>query len=304
VRSEELPKAGVEPTMINVRSEGLKLDLVLLKNMVSGLTIDYQDISENKELHKWLKIIDRMISASASSPEELISQILGEAAKSLASQPRHLKGPEEELHEDAEPTMINVRSEGLKLDLVLLKNMVSGLTIDYQDISESGELQRWIRIIEGMISESAPSPESVPQILGEAARPPASLPEPSKEQQEEPPEENDYRRVVLHAVDASLDTLGHDQKHAVLSFLENEYGFREKDIPDDPRRFVGLLYEMLGTSAQVLEREIIGSIRIVWAAPGETLEVVVKSLKEHYQTKTPAKAAAEDHRSVAADARN
>jgi len=304
VRSEEPPEASVEPTTINVRSEGLKLSLALLKNRVSGLTIDYQNVSENKELHKWLKIIDDMFSVSAPSPEGLVAQILAEAARPPASQPRHLKGPEGELHEDAEPTTINVRSEGLKLSLALLKNRVSGLTIDYQDISESGELRRWIRIIEDMISESAPSPESVPRALGESARPPPSQPKPPKEEQEEPPEENDYRKVVLHAVDVSLDKLGHDQKHAVLSYLENEYGFREKDIPDNPRTFVRLLYELLSTSAQALEGEIISNIRIVWAAPGDSLEAVVRSLKEHYQTKAPAEVTAEDHESVEADARD
>ncbi|MGD0146015.1 MAG: hypothetical protein ABSB53_04070 [Nitrososphaerales archaeon] len=49
-QDEVIPEAGVEPTMINVRSEGLKLDLVLLKNRISGLTIDYQSISESDEL--------------------------------------------------------------------------------------------------------------------------------------------------------------------------------------------------------------------------------------------------------------
>jgi len=45
----EEPQMNVEPTMTSVRSEGLKLDLVLLKDMVSGLTIDYQNISKNGE---------------------------------------------------------------------------------------------------------------------------------------------------------------------------------------------------------------------------------------------------------------
>jgi hypothetical protein len=200
-----------------------------------------------------------------------------------------MQGPEDEVHKDTEPTMINVRSEGLKLDLVLLENRISGLTMDYQDISGSVELQNWIRIIESVISESAPLPEkSAPKILGEPAKPVASQPVPSREEREEPLKEDDYRKIVFHAVDVGLDKLGTDQKQAVLSFLENEYGFREKDVPDNPKRFVGLLYEMLGTSAQALEREIVDNIRNVRAAPGETLEAVVNSLKGKCQTQTPA----------------
>jgi len=327
VQREELPEEGVEPTMINVRSEGLKLDLVLLKNRVSGLTIDYQGISESDELRKWIKIIQGMIFGFTPSPEGSIPKILVEAVMLPASQQRRLRGPQEELQENAEPTMINVRSEGLKLDLVLLKNRVSGLTIDYQGISESDELRKWLGIVEGMLSDSAPSPEgSIPQVLGEGARPPASQPQPLKEKQAEPlkekqaeplkeeqeeplkekqaerPEANDYRRIVLHAVDISLDTLGHDGKHAVLSLLENRYGLRETDIPDHPRGFVVLLDELLGPSAQALEREIMSNIRLVSAAPGENLETVIRSLKEQSPAKAPVEAATEDPWSVLADA--
>ena len=203
----------------------------------------------------------------------------------------------------AEPTMINVRSEGLKLDLVLLKNRVSGLTLDYQNISENRELRKWLRIIDGMLSDSAPSPErSIPQILGEAAKPPASQPEPQKEEHEEPPQENDYRKVVLHAVDVSLDTLGSAGKQAVLSLLENRYGLSEKDIPDHPRGFVALLDELLGPSAQNLEREIISNIRLVSAAPGENLKAVVESLEKRYQTTAPVEAATENLEPISPDA--
>ena len=246
----------------------------------------------------------------------------------------------EELQEEtAEPTMINVRSEGLKLDLVLLQNRVSGLTIDYQSISKSGELQRWLKIIDGMLSGSAQSSEgSSAQTPSEPATLPASQQQPLKEErddpqseeqeepqmeneereepqseeqeepqrengeQEEHPDETGYRKVVLHAVDISLDTLGHDGKLAIISLLENRYGFRENDIPDYPRSFVELLDELLGSSSQNLEREIISNIRKVWAAPGENLEAVVESLKEHYPTTAPVETTAEGSRPVAAEA--
>ncbi|MGD0397248.1 MAG: hypothetical protein ABSB26_10155, partial [Nitrososphaerales archaeon] len=121
------------------------------------------------------------------------------------------------------------------------------------------------------------------------------------EENKDSPNGNGYRKVVLRAVDVSLDTLGRDGKQAILSLLENRYGFRENDIPDYPRSFIELLHELLGASAQNLEREIMNNIRKVWAAPGENLEAVVESLKENYQTVAQVQATAEDHRSAAAD---
>jgi hypothetical protein len=332
VTNEEPPEARAEPTMINVRSEGLKLDLVLLQNRISGLTIDYQNIPDSSELRRWIKVIDGMLSSSVPSLEGSIPQILGKAATLPASQLQPFKGPEgEPSGAGAEPTMINVRSEGLKLDLVLLQNRISGLTIDYQSISTTDELRRWIKIIDGMLSGSTPSPEgSIPRTIGGSATLPTSQPRPlgeeqegpsekeeqenppekreeedvpdKMEEQEKPPEENGYRRVVLHAVDVSLDTLGHDGKHAILSLLENRYGFREEDIPDYPRSFIELLDELLGASSKNLEREIISNIRNVSAVSGENLETVVESLKEHYQTAASVETTTEGPGSVAAEA--
>ena len=79
-RSEETPEPVADPTMINVRSEGLKLDLVILKNRVSGLTIDYQNVDKDFELRKWLRVIDWMLSGTAASSERSIPEVLGEAA--------------------------------------------------------------------------------------------------------------------------------------------------------------------------------------------------------------------------------
>jgi len=77
----EPTEVNAEPTMINVRSEGLKLDLVLLNNKVTGLTIDFQNSAKSDELHRWLRVIDGMLSGSALSSERSIPQILGEAAR-------------------------------------------------------------------------------------------------------------------------------------------------------------------------------------------------------------------------------
>jgi hypothetical protein len=245
--------------MINVRSEGLKLDLVLLQNRVSGLTIDYQSISRSDELQRWLKIIDGMLSGSAQPPEGSSAQTPGEPATLPASQQEPLKEVREEPQSEEQ--------EGPQKE---------------NEVQE--ELQKENEEREEPQSEEQ---EGLQRENGE---------------QEEHPEETGYRKVVLHAVDISLDTLGHDGKLAILSLLENRYGFRENDIPDYPRSFVELLDELLGSSSQNLEREIISNIRKVWAAPGENLEAVVESLKEHYQTTAPVETASEGPRPVAAEA--
>ena len=76
----------------------------------------------------------------------------------------------EEVHEEAgNPTMINVRTDGLKVDLVLLENRVTGLTVDFQGSSGSEELHRWLRLIDGMLMGSSPAAQkSIPHLLGEA----------------------------------------------------------------------------------------------------------------------------------------
>jgi hypothetical protein len=96
-RSEEAPEPVSDPTMINVRSEGLKLDLVLLKNRFSGLTIDYQNVDKDFELRKWLRVIDWMLSGTAASSERSIPEVLGEAAGLPSSRPQIAK--EEKLPE-------------------------------------------------------------------------------------------------------------------------------------------------------------------------------------------------------------
>ena len=81
VQDEAPAEVQAEPTMINVKSEGLKLDLILLNNRVTGLTIDFQNPAKSDELHKWLRVVDGMLSAAPVSSERSIPHILGEAAR-------------------------------------------------------------------------------------------------------------------------------------------------------------------------------------------------------------------------------
>jgi len=256
--------------MINVRSEGLKVDLVLLKNRVSGLTIDYQGISEGDELQKWIRIIEGIISEPATSPESSIPQILGRAARPSFSQPDL---PKEEQVESPDETGEQTDSQK--------EEQTDSQKEEQTDSQKEEQTDSQKEHMDPQKEEQTDS---------------------QKEEQTDSQKENGYRKVVLRAADVSLNTLGRDGKQAILSLLENRYGFREDDIPDYPRSFVELLHELLGASAQNLEREIMNNIRKVCPAPGENLEAVVESLKENYQTAAQVEADAQEPMSAATDA--
>ena len=86
--TEETPEVTENPTMINVRTEGLKVDLVLLENKVTGLSIDYQGIKGSEELHRWLRLIDGMLTDTSSSAQRSIPHILGDAVVERRTRPR------------------------------------------------------------------------------------------------------------------------------------------------------------------------------------------------------------------------
>ena len=98
----------------------------------------------------------------------------------------------------------------------------------------------------------------------------------------------DYRKIVLRAVDTSLDIIGKDGKQVLLSLLENRYGLIEEEIPEHPRAFIDLLEEDLGSSAYAIEKEITREIRKISSVQAENLYKVVELLKEKYPAKTQA----------------
>jgi hypothetical protein len=260
---------------MQVRNQGLKVDLVLLDGAVSSLNMDYQKIASIGELHKWLGIVYAMLSGDSLNSGGSVPMV---------TQPPNLQGGGPGV---AEPMMINVKNQGLKVDLVLLEGSVSGLSIDYQDASKSGELQRWIEVVDAVIFRPAPSSvEPVAKIVEEEPRLSASPRQIAKES-EVLPESEDYKRIVLQAVDRSLNFLGKDGKQVLLSLLERRYGLREEEIPDHPRGFIEILDEMLGPSAHTLEAEMISEIRKVSAAQGQDLLTVVRSLRLQCQTRVP-----------------
>ena len=220
------------------------------------------------------------------------------------------------------PSIIKVRNEGLKVDLVMLDGKVSGFTLEYQDIKDSRELKKWIDIVDQMTFRPASATkDAVPSFPVSAPDSPAppSLPieepqekliEQPKELIEEPqeklieklPEIGDYREIVLRAVDKSLDIIGKDGKDVLLSLLESRYGLLEEEIPEHPRAFIDLLEEGLGSSAYAVEKEIMREIRKVSSVQAENLYKVVELLKEEYPAKAPVQSPAASTTPIGEDA--
>jgi hypothetical protein len=240
-----------------------------------------------------------MLSESAPSPQGPIPQILGEATKPPASQPQPQEEKQRELRKEQEERQELLKQQELQEQQELLKQQELQ---EQQELLKQQELQEQQELLkqQELQERLAPPKQQLEEPPKQQA--PRNQQAPPKQELEEPPRENDYRGIVLHAVDLSLDTLGRDGKHAVLSLLENRYGLRESDIPDHPRGFVVLLDELLGASAQNLEREIMSNIRLVSAAPGENLEAVIRSLKGQRRAEAPAETAADGSKSDAADA--
>lgn len=92
--------------------------------------------------------------------------------------------------------MIKVRSEGLKVDLVLANDKVTGLLIDFQNVNASGELKKWINVVDDMIFtpvSALASPMPTTALVVETPAPLAlpmqvSLKEEVEETNDEPPE--------------------------------------------------------------------------------------------------------------------
>jgi hypothetical protein len=261
---------------MQVRNQGLKVDLVLLDGTVSSLNMDYQKVAPIGDLHKWLGIVYAMLSGD--------SLTSGESALPV-TQPRNSRGNGLGV---AEPMTINMKNQGLKVDLVLLEGSVSGLSIDYRDVSKSGELQRWIEVVDAMILRPAPSSsQPAAKIVEEEPRQPAPQPPAVKEEPKVLPGSEEYKNIVLQAVDRSLNILGKDGKQVLLSLLERRYGLREEEIPEHPRGFIEILGEILGSSAYTLEAEIVSEIKKVSAAQGQDLLTVSRSLRQQCQTEVP-----------------
>jgi len=261
---------------MQVRNQGLKVDLVLLDGTVSSLNMDYQKVAPIGDLHKWLGIVYAMLSGNS---------LTSEGSARPVTRPPNSLGRGLGI---AEPMTINVKNQGLKVDLVLLEGSVSDLSIDYRDVSKSDELKRWIEVVDAMIFRPVPpSNQPAVKIVEEEPRQPVPQLPAVKEEPKVLPGSDEYRNIMLQAVDCSLNILGKDGKQVLLSLLERRYGLREEEIPDHPRGFIEILGEILGSSAYTLEAEIVSEIRKVSAAQGQDLLTVARSLRQQCQAEVP-----------------
>ncbi len=169
------------------------------------------------------------------------------------------------------------------MDLVLRKQKVTGLSIDYQKLTKDAELQKWVAMLNSMLSGSTPASDAaIPFMIGGVtARPPVEPKSPKRYEDDthQVQETNDFDKIVLQAIDTSLNILGQDGKQVLLNMMENRYGFRLQDVPQHPRDFIELLDGFLGETGYMLEKEIINEIRKVAPVQGKTLYQVVRSLK-------------------------
>jgi hypothetical protein len=184
------------------------------------------------------------------------------------------------------PTLVTVKGSGLKLDFVVRGGKVTGLSIDYQRMSNGSDPSGWVKMINNLFAGGAESPaEMISPAMEHLVGPPSKKKVPTLEHTpghlpEGFEETNGYHEIVMKAVDKGLDFLGKEGKLVTLELLESRYGLTAEAIPEHPRGFIELLDEVLGSAAHVIEREIIREIRKVAAVKGETLHHVVHSLKE------------------------
>ncbi len=182
-----------------------------------------------------------------------------------------------------EPTLVKVKSSGFTMDLVLKNQQITGLTMDYQKLSNKNDLRELVGILNNLVEGRVPSADLASPLgmLGIGGGPKAQGQQFSQREIRTPAEieTNDCDVVIKEAVDNALNFLGQSGKNTMLSLLENRYGFRPDDIPEHPRAFIELLDETLGSAAYTIEREIISQIRRSAPVKGKSLHAVVHSLR-------------------------
>ena len=100
-----------------------------------------------------------------------------------------------------------------------------------------------------------------------------------------------FEALVIEAIDQTFLKLGIEAKQAFYSFLEVHYKLNKEDIPDRIRDFVNALEQIFGTSASLLEIDVMKSIRqkapsfiYIVKTPALSFEDYVESLKRNVNT--------------------
>jgi hypothetical protein len=277
-----------EPMLLNMRRSGLNLGFVLQGKKMTGMNVDYQEASAQKEVAQVMGMIDGVLSKPAASRESTFGAIL----EGIALLDKGIRLPN-----GKNTTLVDVKSSGLKMGMVLRERRVTGLDIDYQDMLGINEIRELIRVLNGIASGEVYRRVVAPPPVKETAPVPAPKPAPAKKElspilplvlpapkradahveSTNPSKTND--EIIAKAVDTSLSILGAEGRKAFLGLLESKYGMKLSDIPARPRGFVGLLKANLGPTADEVEREIVREIRNVAPVRGTTFQEVVDSLK-------------------------
>jgi hypothetical protein len=99
-----------------------------------------------------------------------------------------------------------------------------------------------------------------------------------------------FEDLVTSAIDQTLSKLGTNVKQVFYSFLENHYTLRRKEIPDRINEFDDALGKTFGTSATIVEidivrnlRQIVPSFTYITTSGELNFEDYVKSLKRHIE---------------------
>jgi hypothetical protein len=268
-----------DPILMNVKRQGLSLDFALGSRKITGFSIDYQESSKTNEVAQVMTMIDGVVSKKTAVGGKLMEPIL-EGIAYLSSTRSASKRKD--------PTVVNVKSTGLKMDLVLRNRKVTGVSIDYQNLAGVADLKGLIRTLDRICSGELQGVKSNFSIhnSGFSERHSDLAPHTEQRLSELPRlthrvEAGPYDKVVVDAVENSLQMLGSGGRAAILGLLENRYGMRLQDVPANPRGFIGVLHESLGSSAESIEREIINQIKQSLPVQGDSLHEVVQWLKAY-----------------------
>jgi hypothetical protein len=66
----------------------------------------------------------------------------------------------------------------------------------------------------------------------------------------------DFKKIVLEAVDETLSCMGKEIERSVYSLLEKTFKIARRDIPFEIEKFTGALEEIFGPGAKLLEIEM------------------------------------------------
>jgi len=71
----------------------------------------------------------------------------------------------------------------------------------------------------------------------------------------------EFNRILLEAIDETLDVLGESVKKTLLYYLKRDYSIEEKEIPKNFENFISTLRDIFGEAGTAfLERRIVEAL--------------------------------------------